>query len=242
MAVSDGESESGDSLDSFIELAHLGERGSRAGLAGFVFAVLFVAAWLLLNESPPFDAPAADIIDYFGTSDERRSSFLAGFYLLPLAGVAFIWYAGALRARIHRAGGLENRLLSTVQLMAGTLFVVAIILIGVIEVAVAWGAEAATDGAVDVESARTMLALGAATGQIFVLRSGAVFIGVSATRASRSGLFPDWFAFVSLALAVGLLFVVTTWQPAVLIIPGWVVVTSVVVLAQRRNRLQPVEV
>ena len=87
-----------------------------------------------------------------------------------------------------------------------------------------------------------MLALGTATGQIFVLRSGAVFIGVSATRASRAGLFPPWFAFASLGLAVGLLFVATTWQPAVLIIPGWVIVTTVVVLAQRRNRQQPMEV
>ncbi len=242
MDVTDGGSESGDRLGALIEVAHLRERGSRAGLAGFVFAVLFVVGWLLLEESPPFDAPADELVDHYSNPTERRSSFLAGFYVLPFAGVAFIWYMGALRARIHRAGGLENRLLSTVQLMAGTLFVAAIFLMGVIRVGAAWGAEAATGGEVDIASLRAMLALGTATGQIFVLRSGAVFIGVSATRASRAGLFPGWFAVVSLALAVALLFVATTWQPAVLIIPAWVVVTTVVVLAQRRNRQQPTEV
>ena len=232
--------EPSDRLEGLRELAHLGERGSRAALAGFVFAALFVVGWLLLAQSPELDAPADELMSYYTTPSERRSSFLAGFYVIPFAGIAFIWYMAALRARIHRAGGLEHRLFSTVQLMSGTLFVAAVFLIAVTELAAARLGESMQSSG-DVDGVRNVLALGSAASQIFALRTGAVFIGVSANRASRAGLFPGWFSVISLVLAVALLFVATSWQPVVLIIPIWVMVTSFVVLTYRRNQPSPVE-
>ncbi|MDH4280565.1 MAG: hypothetical protein OEZ14_02585 [Acidimicrobiia bacterium] len=234
------EEEPSDRLDGLRELAHLGERGSRAALAGFVFAVLFVIGWVLLAKSPDYDAPADELVAYYTSPSERRISFLAGFYVIPFAGIAFIWYMAALRARIHRAGGLEHQLFSNVQLMSGTLFVAAVFLIAVIELAAARIGESIADQQ-DVDGLRNVIVVGSSTGQIFALRTGAVFIGISANRASRAGLFPGWFSVASLVLAIALLFVATSWQPVVLIIPIWVVVTSFVVLSHRRNQPSPVE-
>ena len=42
-------------------------------------------------------------------------------------------------------------------------------------------------------------------------------------------------------MAAAALFISTTWKPIVLVIPVWVVGTSVFVLSLRRNRAQPTE-
>jgi hypothetical protein len=149
---------------------------------------------------------------------------------------------GALRARILRAGGRENTLFSSVQLVSGTLFAAAILLVGGIELAIVRGAEVLPNGTIDVEGTRVLLTLGASASQIMALRMGAVFIAISTSRAARAGLFPRWFALMSLILATALLLVATKWHAVVLAIPLWVAATSVVVLSQRHNRPVPVDV
>jgi hypothetical protein len=224
------------------ELTHLGERRSRAALAGFVFAVLFVVGWLLLRRIPSLDASERELVDYFTSPSERRNSLVAGLYVLPFAGIAFIWYMGALRAGVLRTGGRESRLFSTVEVMAGTLFVASILLLASLHISLLWIVESGSEGELDLDGVRSVLALGTAISQIFALRSSAVFIGVSATRASRAGLLPLWFARASQVLALVLLLVATRWQPIVLIVPIWVVVTSGVVLAHRHGNPHPIDV
>lgn len=221
-----------------MELAR-GERGSRAALAGAVFALLFVLGWLLLQESPPLDAPSDELVDYYSDPDQRRSSLIAGLYVVPFGGIAFIWFMAALRDRYLRSGGKENVVLSTVHLVSGTLFVVAIFAVSAVELALVWMAEQLPEGDLDADAARTMVAFGAAMAQIVALRSGAVFIAVSTTRAMRSGLFPRWYGILSMASAILLLFSYTAWPATALLMPLWVVTSSGLVLAQRTTREVP---
>jgi hypothetical protein len=216
-----------------------GERGSRAALAGAIFAVLFVAGWMLLQKSPPLDAPNDELVDYYTDADQRRASLIAGLYLVPFGGIAFIWFMAALRDRYLRSGSKENVVLSTVHLVSGTLFVVAIFAIAAVELALVWMAEQAPDAAFDADAARAMVAFGAAMAQIVALRAGAVFIAVSTTRAMRSGLFPRWYGIVSMASAVLLLFSYTTLPVTALLMPIWVVASSALVLVQRVTRDVP---
>jgi hypothetical protein len=216
-----------------------GERGSRAALAGAVFALLFVVGWLLLQQSPPLDAPNDEIVDFYSDPDERRASLLAGLYVVPFAGIAFIWFMAALRDRYLRSGSKEHVVLSTVQLVSGTLFVVAIFAVSAVELALVWIAEQSADGSLDADAARTMVAFGAAMAQIVALRSGAVFIAISTTRAMRSGLFPRWYGILSMVSAVLLLFSYTAWPATALLMPIWVVASSALVLAQRITRDVP---
>ena len=181
------------------------------------------------------------ILDYFTSAGGRRSSRLAGLYIVPFAGIAFIWFMAALRDRIVRAGGREHAVFSTMQLISGTVFVAALFAVGATELSTVWVAEAASGSTLDIDAARGIIALGAATAQIVAIRASAVFIAVSTTRAMRAGLFPRWFCYSGLAMALALLFVATTWRPVVLVIPAWVLAASVVVIAQRRNRSEPIE-
>lgn len=216
-----------------------GERGSRAALAGAVFAVLFVVGWLLLQQSPPLGAPRTELAEYFADPGRRRASLIGGLYAVPFAAIAFIWFMAALRDRHLRAGAKENVLLSTVQLVAGTLFVVAIFAVAAIELALVWMAEQSGDGTFDVDAARAMVAFGAAMAQIVALRAGAVFIATSTTRAMRSGLFPRWYGIVSLIGATLLLFSYTAWPAIALVMPIWVLGSSGLVLVRRVTRHVP---
>jgi hypothetical protein len=216
-----------------------GERGSRAALAGAVFALLFVAGWLLLQQSPPLDAPADELADYYTDPDRRRASLIGGLYVVPFGGIAFMWFMAALRDRQLRSGAKEHVLLSTVQIVAGTMFVMAIFAVAAIELALVWMAEQSPEGTFDADVARVMVAFGAAMAQIVALRSGAVFIASSTTRAMRSGLFPRWYGVLSMIGAALLLFSFTAWPFIVLVLPFWVLASSGLVLTRRVTRHVP---
>ena len=66
-----------------------------AAIAGIVFSVLFVAAFSMLRISVPSDPTEPG--EWLKTS-----SSLVGFALnlLPFAGIAFLWFVGALRDRL----------------------------------------------------------------------------------------------------------------------------------------------
>ncbi|MCU0260431.1 MAG: hypothetical protein MUE78_05380, partial [Ilumatobacteraceae bacterium] len=86
----------------------------------------------------------------------------------------------------------------------------------------------------DVDAARSLLAVGESTSDIMALRSAAVFVGVSATRAVRSGLFPRAYGALSMATALALLLVSEAVPGVSLLFPAWVAGSSVLILARRR--------
>ena len=94
----------------------------------------------------------------------------------------------ALRDRYVRTARSEHTILSTAHVVAGALVVASLFTLAAVELAVAWLAEQGNP--FDVDGARSLLALGQASSDIMALRSAAVFVGVSASRAVRSGLFP----------------------------------------------------
>lgn len=207
-------------------------RGSRAATAGFAFAALFIVGWLLLQRHPEIGVSDAEFERFFSTATRRRASLALGLYVTPLAAVAFIWFVAAFRHRIITVGGREHALFATVYTIAATLFTVSLFLIAATEVAIAWTLESETP---DLGALRTLTVVGLSMSQLFALRTGAVFIAVSTTRALRCGLFPRWFGVVSYTTAVALMVVATTWHLVMLTIPLWVAASSWMVLAERRR-------
>jgi hypothetical protein len=212
--------------------AEIVARGSRIALAGLVFSALFVVAWFLLRESPPFDATDDELTGYYLDPERRRASAIAGLYIIPLASIAFIWFMAALRDRYLRAATRENTILSTAQVVAGALVVTSLFTIAAVELAVVWLAE--TGELFDVDAARGLLAIGQSTSDIMALRSAAVFVGVSATRAVRSGLFPRSYWVLSMVTALALLLVYDALPGVALLFPAWVAGSSVLILLRRR--------
>lgn len=209
------------------------ERGSRAALAGVVFAALHVVGWVMLQQGPSVGASNDELIDFYGDPDARRGALVAALWVLPFTAIAFVWFAAALRDRFVGRRHREHTLLATVHLLSAALFVVSIFTVAATELALVWAAESSGAAELDPDSVRTMVALGQAMASLMALRSAAVFVLITTTRARRADLFPTWYSAFSYLTAVVLLVMFDLWPPIQLLMPLWVLATSVVVLKAR---------
>src|SRR5262249_1593297 len=100
-----------DSANQPDELAGGGASLRRAAFltatVGITFSVLFVLSFLLVSRVPPADA-SDDALVAFYASGQHRLYTVAGLYLMPFAGIAFIWFIVALRMWINIHVRREN--------------------------------------------------------------------------------------------------------------------------------------
>jgi hypothetical protein len=206
---------------------------SRAALAGLLFCALYVVVFVLFHRIPDADASAGTAAAYYGSKSERRLVTAGAVYLVPLAGIALLWFTAAVRHRVASLVGREDELLSTVQLLSAAVYVglvfVATAALTAPTIAVDVGAMTIADASTE----RTFFVVGDSLLLIYAMRSAGVFIAAGTTRALRSGLIPRWFAVVSYALVLVLLFSVARVRAVALLFPAWVAVMSLVVLIRR---------
>ncbi|MFC8732907.1 hypothetical protein ACFT5B_10645 [Luteimicrobium sp. NPDC057192] len=213
-------------------------QGHGAGVAGFLFAILFTWGFLLLDQGPGRTAGNDTLVSYYQGSG-GTAILLAGFYLVPFAGLAFLWFMAASRHRIGQLAHHEHTLFATVQLASGIAFVAMFFAAAAAAVS---GVAASRLGGVPagdlVGTTRTMLTYGDALLMIFGFRMAGVFILVTTTRALRAHLFPRWFAALSYAGVLVLLFSLSYVRWIVLIIPVWVFAATAITLFRRRTGKQ----
>lgn len=202
-----------------------------AGVAGLVFAALFVAALALLYRQPPQDSTAAAITKWYLTGS-RQALGLVGLYLIPFAGIAFLWFVAAVRARI---GTHEDQFFATTFLASGVLFVV--FLWAGAAVAGAPLAAVKFQGAPPPSPDVFVYARGLAYVLVYVysIRAAAVFMLVTSTIGLRTGALPRPLVILGYVVAVVLLFSVSYSRAFVLVFPLWVAAVSVELLARRRS-------
>jgi hypothetical protein len=197
-----------------------------AGVAGLLFAGLFVASILLLRHHPPRNATPAEIKAFFEQGDGRWVN-LVGFYLAPFAGIAFLWFLAVARSNI---GHRSDRFFDTVFLGSGTLFVAM-----TFASAAAAGAVAAAVRFQDASlpsSGTVELARGLAYSFLytFAIKMAGVFMMVTSTIGLRTGGLSRWLVYLSWLLAAALLVSVTFYELTILVFPLWVAGVSIAIL------------
>jgi hypothetical protein len=196
-----------------------------AAVAGIIFSVLLISAFVLLRVSVPAD-PA--VPGTWLTDPRRRTAVAVALNLVPFAGIAFLWLIGVLRDRI---GGREDRFFATVFLGSGLLFV------GMLFVAAA-----VAGGLITVSSSRSSgapgadtLALGRSATSIllnvYAMRMAAVFTLTTVTIARRTEIVSRWLTVAGLVTALVLLVGVGISPWVELLFPAWVLALSVDILA-----------
>lgn len=198
-----------------------------AALSGVVFAVAFAASAVLLRTSIPED-PYAEPTWADGGS-VRLTVALA---LMPLAGIAFLWFMGVVR---DRQGDLEDRFFSTVYFGSGLLFLAMVFvssaIAGAIQLTVA--ADASTAGSPGaVAFGRAVMVQ---VTNVYALRMAGVFMISLGTTWHRTGVMPRWLVVVTYVVAVCLLVVTNLSVWTALVFPAWVLVVSVFVLVTNRR-------
>src|SRR5262249_57285788 len=95
-----------------------------AAIAGIVFSVLFIAAFSMLRISVPSDPTEPG--EWLKTSSKLVGLALN---LLPFAGIAFLWFVGALRDRLVP---LEDRFFATAFLGRSLLFLAMLFIVAAV--------------------------------------------------------------------------------------------------------------
>ena len=197
-----------------------------AGVAGLVFAALFVASVVLLHRQPDAGSTAEEIRAWYLGQNASRVG-LVGLYLVPFAGIAFLWFLAVLR---HRVSALEDRFFDTVLTGSGIVFIAMLFATaasaGSLVAAVKFR-DAPVPGPEAVGVARS---LAYTFFYVYALRAAAVFMVVASTIGRRSGGLPRWLTLAGYVVALVLLLSVSYAPLVALLFPAWVTTVSIVLL------------
>jgi hypothetical protein len=184
-----------------------------AGLAGIVFAVLLAAVTVLIRTATPQHPVSTTWL----ANSTSRDAAQAALSVLPFAGIAFLWFMGAVRGYVGKA---EDKFFATVFLGSGLLFVAALFALSAGVGSMLAGDNPARGSGQSYawqygrDFALTLLSS-------YCMRMGAVFVICTSTIGSHLGLFPRWLTWFGYLVAILLLFVVTSAVWFELAFPAW---------------------
>jgi MFS family permease len=193
-----------------------------AAIAGIVFSVLFIAAFSLLRVYVPSDPGESG--EWLKTS----TGFVAfALNLLPFAGIAFLWFVGALRDRL---GQLDDRFFATVFLGSSLLFLAMLFTLAAIVGAMILTFAAHPKDLTDSVSFHFARTLAYTIVNIYMIKMAAVFMVSTSTVVIYTNIAPRWVAFLGFVIALLLLFVSSYFSWIFVAFPFWVFLVSVCLL------------
>ena len=197
-----------------------------AGVAGLAFSVLFVIALLMLRARPDPGSSAEEIADFYLEHD-RGWVALVGLYVIPFAGIAFLWFLAAIRSHI---GTQEDRFFATVMLGSGILFVAVLFAASAAAASIVAGVKFLDQPPPSEDAVLFARSLGFGLLFVFGVRMAAVFMLVASTIGLRTGLLPRWLVVAGYVCGLVFMFSVTYVEALALLLPAWVAAVSVVIL------------
>jgi len=205
----------------------------KAAIAGIAFAALFTAALALVSQIPRLASPDSTYTAFY-SAGSGGVLVTVGLYLVPFAGIAFLWFTMAFRTLLDRPARLTEGL----QLASGVAFICMLFAGTAVAGAVALMLHFANVPAPAASVDRVLSSVGYGLVFVYGVRMAGMFAITTTTLARRAGLIPGWLAVLSYLMAAFLL-VTTTTQPAtLLVLPAWVLFTSVALLRSTRAQSQ----
>ncbi len=213
-------------------LARRQRRIESAAIAGVVYAVLAAVSLILLKQAiPDPSSTEQEWSDWIGDAGNRRLLLLA-LNLTSISSVALLWFVAVIRRRL---GDREDRFFGTVFLGS------ALVYVGLWIVSISMLAAPAVlytfDDSRPLDWEAYRLAEGMAAGILLVTapRIQAVFIASSSTMFLRTGVMPNWLAYIGYAIALAMFVVPIVTTPLGIGLPLFVMVASVTILVIRAN-------
>ena len=206
---------------------------SLTALVGVAFSIIFTVAFVLTGGIPGVNATDDEIFAYY-TEADRVLPVAVGLYIMPFAGIAFLWFIVALRLWAATSARRLNVLQSNLQLVSGVIFV-ASFFVGAAASSVLAVSVQFANGPVDPVTARQFPIFGESIILFFAMRMAAMFVFTTSSLGRSAHILPAWFAWVGFLVGLFLLFAATTSPLLVLMFPAWVLVLSLILLrnAQR---------
>ena len=200
---------------------------------GFAHALLYILSYYLLQQTPGGNASDAEILEFYSSGGDRRL-ILVGLYVMPFAGIAFVWFTVALRMWISVSTTRLNALYSNVQLVSGIIFVGLLFTAGAASAATAASMEFST-GQVDPMMARQLPQLSSTILIVFAMRMAAMFVFTTSSIGRSAGILPRWYVMAGYAVGLFLLLSASLSKVLALVFPLWVLGLCVILIVRARS-------
>jgi hypothetical protein len=189
-----------------------------AAIAGIVFSILLIVAFSLLRLSVPANPNEAG--SWLARSTETVELAIN---LIPLAGIAFLWFIGVLRDRLGRA---EDRFFASVFFGSGLLYLAMLFSAAALSGAIIIAFHAHPT-AVDTPAFRFARSAIYNLVNVYMMKMGSVFMFSTSTVALYTGFTRRWLAWLGYAMSIILLFGSYRLTWSFILFPLWVLLTSV---------------
>jgi hypothetical protein len=197
-----------------------------AAIAGVLFSVLLLAVFWLMRLSVP-----ADPHEPGGWLKGGVTYVVIALNLVPFAGVAFLWFVGALRDRL---GTREDRFFATVFLGSGLLVLAMLFAAAAVVGAIINAFHVTPDALIDSATFHFGRGLAYILINIYLVKAAAVFMITTSTIALYTRLTPRWLAIGGYAVAAVLLVGSYYVDWSLLVFPLWVLLVSGCILLDER--------
>ena len=151
---------------------------------------------------------------------------LAGLYIVPFAGIAFLWFIAVVRDRI---GEREDKFFATVFLGSGLLFVAMLFAAAAVLGGLIAGNRFGTATPTNLATVGFARSVGYSFLFVYAAKMAGVFTLATSNIMRRSG-WPRWTSLSGFATALVLILSITFFEPIVMLFAVWVAAISVYVL------------
>jgi hypothetical protein len=214
------------SQDSSHARAHL-VTPKAAAIAGIVFSLLlFAIIWLLRSSIPanPLDHGA------WLKTDTRLAALALN--LIPIPGVAFLWFIGVLRDRL---ADLEDRFFATVFFGSGLLFL-ATLFVAAATIGALILVSSFDDNLLNSNTLHFARAFGYIVINVYAVKMAAVFMISTSTVIIYTEIVPRWIAVLGFMLASVLLLGSYYISWSIVVLPAWVLLISAYIIIEKLRR------
>ena len=204
--------------NSTLTRAHL-KTPRAAAIAGILFSFLLILVFWLLRISVPDDPQEP------GSWLNSQSSTVAlAVNLVPFAGIAFLWFIGALRDRL---GEREDKFFATVFFGSGLLFLAMLFSAAAVAGALIISFEAAPEQLINSATFHFARATAYSMMNVYTIKTASVFMITTSTIAIYTGFAPRWIAILGYMLSLLLLFGSYYLSWSFVAFPLWVLAMSI---------------
>jgi hypothetical protein len=208
-----------------------------SSLTGILFAALFVLALVFMYTSPRLSASDGEITAFY--TGNSTVLVTVGLYLVPFAGIAFLWHAHTTRLLIRSRTPTPSAIPYGLQLASGILFVVLLFAGTASAGSVALLKDLTNAPLPSADFIRGMLAVGYGMVFVYAIRGAGMYALTTTTLLRQAKIMPTWLAVISYLLAIFLLVSTTLHPVVVLAFPAWVVVAGLVVFIRAGRVAEP---
>ena len=206
-------------------------------MTGIFFAALFVLSLIFFYTTPTLSASDDEITAFY--TGGSTILVTVGLYLIPFAGIIFLWHAHAARLLIKSRTPVPSAIPYGLQLVSGVLFVVLLFAGMASAGSVALLKDLTNAPLPSADFIRGVLAVGYGMVFVYAIRGAGMYALTTTTLLRQAGIMPTWLGVVSYLLAIFLLVSATLHPVVVLLLPTWVVIVALVVFIRAGRVTEP---